>query len=274
LTLLAWLLPIMTLMAVAFLLALPFTGLAPLWGTRRATGILLAAGVALVLLINAAYQDGAGERTAAAVLRAASALAVVALVPIVGLAAYALALRAAQHGWTPDRIYALAAIVVAAGYAIGYLIALVRSGTALRGLETANRVIAVLIVAVLLSLFTPTADPARLSVADQIARLQSGAIPPAVFDFQFLRFDAGRYGIRALELLATRTDGPQAALIAERAGVALRQEHRVATPVVIVTSTERATNIIVRHHPARCCLRASWTRTGLSPRRNGSCRAA
>src|SRR6185503_4031232 len=102
-------------------------------GTRNATMILLAASAALVVLINAAYQDGALERPAAPVLRVASALAVIALVPIVALAAYALALRAAQHGWTPDRIFALAAIVAAACYALGYLIALIRSGPALRG---------------------------------------------------------------------------------------------------------------------------------------------
>ena len=131
LTLLAWLLPIMTLIAGAFLLTLPFTGLDPLWSTRNATVILLAAAAALVVLINAAYQDGALERPAASVLRMASALAVIALVPTVGLAAYALGLRAAQHGWTPDRILALAAIVAAACYALGYLIALVRSGPAL-----------------------------------------------------------------------------------------------------------------------------------------------
>jgi hypothetical protein len=40
LTLLSWLLPIMTLMAAAFVLALPSTGLQALWSTQRATTIL------------------------------------------------------------------------------------------------------------------------------------------------------------------------------------------------------------------------------------------
>jgi len=173
-------------------------------------------------------------------------VAVIALAPIVGLAAYALALRAAQHGWTSDRIFALAAIVAAACYALGYLIAVIRSGSALRGLESANLATSVIIVAVLLALCTPIADPARLSVADQVRRLQSGVIAPNFFDFQFLRFDAGRYGTRALELLAAQTDGPQAALIAERARDVLRQTYRTVA-AVIVTSQERAANITVRY---------------------------
>jgi hypothetical protein len=61
-TLLAWLLPVLTLLAGGFVLSLPFTGLAPLWATRSATPILLGVAAGLVILINAAYQDGAEER--------------------------------------------------------------------------------------------------------------------------------------------------------------------------------------------------------------------
>src|SRR5258707_5136456 len=42
LTLLAWLLPLMTLIAAGFVASLPFTGLAPLWATRSAASLLLA----------------------------------------------------------------------------------------------------------------------------------------------------------------------------------------------------------------------------------------
>jgi hypothetical protein len=268
LTLLAWLLPIMTLIAGAFLFTLPFTGLEPLWSTRNATVILLAAAAALVVLINAAYQDGGLERPAAAVLRMASALAVIALAPIVGLAAYALALRVAQHGWTPDRIFALAAIVAAACYALGYLLALVRSGPALRGLESANLATAMMTVVVLLSLFTPIADPARISVADQVARLESDVTSPGNFDYHFLRFNSGRYGIRALETLAARTDGPMGGWIAERAREILRQQSRYArgTAEVVVTARERATNVTVRYPRdgilPQSFLDQDWNQTG------------
>jgi Kef-type K+ transport system membrane component KefB len=100
LTLLAWLLPMMTAFAVAFLLALPFTGLQPLWSTRYATGTLLAASGALVFLINAAYQDGQAGDAIARPVQYARSIAALGLVPLVALAVYGLMLRAQQYGWT------------------------------------------------------------------------------------------------------------------------------------------------------------------------------
>ena len=55
----------------------------------------------------------------------------------------------------------------------------------------------------LLSLLTPLADPARLSVKSQLARLSNGRISPAKFDYQFLRFHSAVFGTRALALLAS-----------------------------------------------------------------------
>ena len=111
LALLSWLLPVMTLLAIAFLLALPFTGLEPLWSTRRATAILLTASAALVVLINTAYKDG--RYASPAPLRYASRTAALVLIPLVALAAYGLWLRVTQYGWTPERVNASACIVVA-----------------------------------------------------------------------------------------------------------------------------------------------------------------
>jgi hypothetical protein len=54
---------------------------------------------------------------------------------------------------------------------------------------------------VILALFSPLADPARLSVADQVRRLERGAVRPDQFDFRFLRFESGKAGEAALERL-------------------------------------------------------------------------
>ena len=53
---------------------------------------------------------------------------------------------------------------------------------------------------------------------DQVHRLETGRISPTQFDFAFLRFRSGRYGIEALRRLAERTEGPEANDIADRAG--------------------------------------------------------
>ncbi|WP_165184414.1 DUF4153 domain-containing protein [Caulobacter soli] len=199
LTLLAWLLPLMALIAAAFLLTLPFTGLEPLWKTRSATAILLTADAFLILLANAAYQDGT-EMTAV-VLKWAARLAGVLLVPITVLAAYGLSLRIGQYGLSPDRIVAAACVLVAAGYAVGYAVAAARPGAWMKALETTNIAMAFGVIAVLLALFTPAADPRRLSVRDQVARLESGKVKAADFDYVALRFDDGRYGRKALDRL-------------------------------------------------------------------------
>jgi hypothetical protein len=249
LALLSWLLPVMALLALAFVLALPFTGLEPLWSTRRATGILLTAAAVLVVLINSAQRDGESGSSVAAVLRYSSAVAVIVLAPLVALAGYGVALRVQQYGWTPQRIDALACVAIATCYALGYIIALARSGVSLRGLEATNVTTAFVILAVLLLLFTPIADPARISVADQLARLEAGQVAPEKFDFAFLRFQSGRYGDQALNRLKAKQDGPDAARIAQMASEALNQRNRWQAQqrqnTVRVTPATRAANIAV-----------------------------
>jgi Domain of unknown function (DUF4153) len=248
LTLLAWLLPMLTAFAIAFLLALSFTGLQPLWNTRQATATLLVAAAALIFLINAAYQDGQAGTSIARVVRYARSVASLVLVPVVGLAAYGLMLRAQQHGWTPERIVAGACVVVAACYAIGYALAALRPNFELKGLEPANIIAACVVVAVVLALFSPVADPARTAVADQLRRLESGQVSPEKFDFKFLRFQSGRYGKEALERLAAQTEGAHATAIAERAKQAQRMRNPWEEPFN-PTRTTRTENIAVVYPP-------------------------
>ena len=226
LILLSWLLPLMGLMALAFVVALPFTGLARLWKAGAATGVLLGAMGALIILINAAYQDG--ENMAPAVQKWAARITALVLLPLAGVAAYGLALRVGEHGLTPQRIRAGACVLVAACYAIGYAYSAVRPGGWMRRLAATNLAVAPLILVLLAALFTPIADPVRLSVDDQIGRLQNGRAPVAKFDFRFLRFDAGQYGLAKLHGLAERALGPNAGAIRAAAENALKLENRYA----------------------------------------------
>jgi hypothetical protein len=246
--LLSWLLPMMALIGAAFVLALPFTGLEPLWRTQRASIILLSAAAALILLINAAYQDGRAENRSVAALRYASVLAAIVVVPLIALAGYALALRIGQYGLTPDRVGGAVCVVVGACFAVGYGVAAARSGAWLHGLEGTNLITVLVVVGLLLALNSPVADPNRISVADQVSRLQAERISPDEFDFAFLRFGAGRYGTRALEQLASHAQGPQAAVIAERAAKALQATRlaQVSPPAKEhISARQRADNITV-----------------------------
>ena len=231
LTLLAWLLPLMTLLAAGFLASLLFTGLAPLWATKRAAGLLLTAAAVLVILFNAAYQRGEDrEAGRPKIWRLAELAAAAALLPIVAIAAYAIWLRVAQYGWTMERVVSAAATGVAACYAIGYGIAAVRSllgGAWMQLASAVNVVTAFVVLVMLLALFSPLADPARLSVNSQMARLHAGAVHPTQVDFNFLA-RAGRYGRTALDGLSHADFGTDSATVHSDARMALRGEFVLA----------------------------------------------
>lgn len=225
LTLLSWLLLVLTGLVAAFLIALPFTGLEGLWSTGRATSLVLAAVAVLIVLINAAYQDG--QTAPPRVLQLAARVAALLLTPLLVIAAWGLHLRTGQYGLTPDRIIALACVVVGAAHAAGYgyaALSTLRPGTRwMQPLEPTNLAGAALALTAILALFTPVADPARLAVANQVSRLESGRTAPDRFDYAFLRFDSGRAGMAALQMLAQSSDpriaGPAAATLALAAPV-------------------------------------------------------
>jgi len=251
LVLLSWLLPVMTALIVAFLAALPFTGLAPLFGTRSGAGTVLSASAALIILTSAAYQDG--EATIPIVLRWSGRAAGLALVPLTLIAADALWQRIAQYGLTPARIEAIACAVVSAGFAAGYALGAVRrSGGWMKPLELTNVVMARVAMLAILVLFTPIADPARLSVDDQVGRLLTGRLAPDKFDFDFLTYKAGRYGTEALTRLAALKGSPRNLQIAALARPA-KAAQNPTSPATPETLAQRVTV-----YPAGASLPASF----------------
>jgi hypothetical protein len=206
--LLSWTLPVLTLLVGGFLASLPFTGLEPLWATRSAAGMLLSAAASFVVLINAAWQDG-NERPAR-VIAVSARVASLLLAPLTLLAAYALALRVLDHGWSTDRVIAAACLLVAACYAGGYAAAALRRGW-LRSLAGVNIAAAFVVLGVLALLLSPLLDPGRIAVASQLARLDTGQITLRQLDVAYLWHHGARYGRAALARLQGSTAGPDAA---------------------------------------------------------------
>jgi hypothetical protein len=250
LVLLSWILPVAVLIICGFLCSLPFTGMAALWGTGHATALLLTASAVLIVLINAAFQNG--EAKAVLAIRVSARTAALVILPLVLIAIYALGLRVRDYGWTTDRIIAAACLVVASCYAVGYQWAAHRYETWLCPISKVNIATAFVVLAVLLALFTPIADPARISVNHQMARLASGRTPPEKFDFRYLRFEGKRYGQQALEQLV-RSD---VKLISEKAAVALKMSNRWQSDKAAITSASIADSVTV--WPASAKLPASF----------------
>lgn len=202
LSVLSWLLPVLTLIGLLFAVGLCFSGLKPLWDTKAASLTLLGACTGLVLLINAAYQQGDAERKVHMVLKIAARLACGLLLAFALLAAYSLHLRIHQYGLTPERVLAAVGVFIAVLYGFGYAYAAVMpKGRWLAGIETINIAMAVVMSLTFLAVLTPVADPQRLSVDSQVARLQSGKIAPDKFDWDLLYSKTGASGKRAVASL-------------------------------------------------------------------------
>lgn len=223
LMLMSSLLPLAVVLGWCFLAALPVTSLQPLWATHHAAHMLLWAAALTLVLINAAYRDGRQDRAPALAIAWAARAAGPMLLAFGLLAAYALFLRIAAHGWTPERIRAASVDALALLYGAGYTWAAWPRGPWLRRLEPVNIAASLIVLTILTGLLTPLADPARLAVNSQVARLRDAKVSVEAFDFKFLR--SGRYGRQALAQLGKDTD-PQLASLALKAE---RNESRAET---------------------------------------------
>ncbi|WP_295995646.1 DUF4153 domain-containing protein, partial [Rugamonas sp.] len=196
-------------------------------------------------LINAAFQNGAAAAGVAPVVRWCARAAAVLLLPLTAIAIYALALRVGDYGWTSERVIGAACLLVASCYAAGYAWAASRMDGWLATVAPVNVATALVTLAVLLALFTPLADPARLSVNDQVARLASGAVSAAKFDFTYLKFDGARYGRAALEQLQASAQGPDADRIRKSAALALKQSSRQQNEMASAADIDVGANLTV-----------------------------
>lgn len=259
---LSWLLPVIVAVGLIFTVSLFFSGLQPLWDTKAATATLLGACLGLVLLINAAYQLGDEEtRTVNIVLKWAARVAAVLVLVFAILAAVGLSLRIAQYGLTPSRIIALVGVIVAVLYGIGYAAAAVWPGRWLRLIEPLNIGLAITKVLIFIAVLTPIASPARLSVDNQLARLDKGKVTPEAFDWTLLRFHTSAYGTRALDRLIAEG---KTETVRERARKAKAAENRYdfeGVPVATLTPDPANYQVV---YPAGASLPDSFLRHSFS----------
>lgn len=193
------LLPLIALVALMFLAALFFTGLQPLWDTRRATSLLLCLVLGTVALVNSVYQEGSGGESYGALGRRLVEAALLTLPVYAVIAAIALQLRVAQHGWTVERLWAAILIGFALLYAGGYALAVLWRGRAwLSRVAPVNTAVALTLIAVLLLTQSPLLDLRGISLQSQLARAEGD---PGRLDMKYLRWKLGRAGEDALRQL-------------------------------------------------------------------------
>lgn len=230
----AWFLPLIMVFGVTWVVVLPFTGLEPLLATRSAAFVLLLFTALAVYFLNCAFRHGHGyipySINIAFFLRY-SWLVVPIVVCVPALAVYK---RIAQHGLTEERIWACFILLMALGYSVGYAKSIIPQKelgraheeensarlTALNWMPSVistNIVMALVMVALLLLMITPVADPRRLAINDQLVRLMRGDVEPASFDYKYLTRPHDQWGSDALIRLSSLTGNPRNEDIASRA---------------------------------------------------------
>lgn len=210
---------------VIFLLATAVSGPQVLWeATRSATPVLLACAAGAFLLANAIVRNDDAAMSRSRVMQGAALVLAAVILPLAVFAAVSMGLRLGQHGLSPERLWGLAAIVVACICGVGCWAALLRGrkgGWAAR-LRQSNFHLALGVCVMALLLALPILDFGAISTRSQVARLESGRVSAEEFDFAALRWDFGEPGRQALARLA-RGEGE----VAENARKAQAQTARV-----------------------------------------------
>lgn len=208
--------PVLAVALVLFLASIPFTGLDKLWdGWVPATPLLLAAGAGALLLANAVVGDGREERSPSRLMHWSAMALVAVILPMAAIAAYAMQIRIDQYGWTPERIWGVIAVAVAAGYgAVGWWTVWRGRSDFDESLRPAQTKLALGLCGLALLLALPIVDFGGLSTRSQVARLESGRLQPLDFDWRALAFDFGPSGRRALREIAQSGPAAQRALAA------------------------------------------------------------
>lgn len=210
----------LALALVVFLGAMVVSGPDVLWeATRSATPILLACAAGAWVLTNAIVRDDDTEMSRNVVLRVTSLVLALSLLPLTAFAAVSMGTRVAAYGLSPERLWALVAIAVACSFGVAYLVVVVRGRLAgwRALLRRANLNLAAGLSVVALFLALPILDFGSISAANQLARLERGAVTPEEFDFDALKWEFGKAGEKALAKLAASGN----ASIAELAQTAL-----------------------------------------------------
>jgi Domain of unknown function (DUF4153) len=188
----------------AFVIALFFTGLTPLWeATKSTTPLLLVAAIIAILLVNVTIGDQREHESRNRILRIGATTLAVTVLPLSIIALVSVYKRIAQHGLTPDRIWASIFVLVICGYALTYLFAVLwRRSAWPSAVRTANLGLASAVCVIATVLALPLFDFGSWSVRDQMTRLTSGKISADDFDWAAMAVDFGPAGRAQLEQLA------------------------------------------------------------------------
>ena len=183
-----------------FTLFLPINGLsgAPL-GSAATTA--LAAAIVATTLVSIGLDCGAEQAVHSPLMRNAVRLLALFVVILAGVASYALWLRIDQHGFSPARIYAAVASLIALAYGAFYAVSVVRRGDWMARIRRTNTVMAPVVGGLAALTLTPVINPEAISTRDKVARIIAAGEAPDWAELFDMRNDWGVAGRTALDQL-------------------------------------------------------------------------
>lgn len=147
--------------------------------------------------------------------RTAEALGVL-MLPMAGLALWAIALRVSDYGFTPERVGALVLALVACGYALGQAGALLWRARAPLALQRVNVAMALVLIALSAAWLSGLLSPERIATRSQLARHAAGEIALSDLPLRSLARGWGAAGRAGLESLRdTYKNDPEALAVLE-----------------------------------------------------------
>ena len=247
LRLLRLLLPVFLVVVGVFIIALPVRGLSELFGGFSTAAILMAIAIGAISLISTAVDRNDLEAVHHRMMSFAVRGLIVMNPVIAFLAVYAIWLRVAQYGWTPDRFAAAIAGGIILSYAVAYVVVTMTRAGWMERIRRINIYLA-LAVLILTALFlSPVLNVQKLSVASQISRFEAGRTNVADLDLWAIRHDWGSAGVEGIARLSALIDHPDAERLQERLVALETSNGRYAFDLV---SDQKATQ------PARSELRS------------------
>lgn len=194
------LLPVVALILTMFMLALPVTGLDALSHKVSGAGLLNTLCLLFLLLMALVWYPGREASPYPNALRRFIFIPLF-LTPVCSaVAAWAIWVRVAQYGWTPDRLYAALATLVLLVWGLSYVLVVLSRQRGAFSWDHAGRLVLMMVLLLTVASRTPLLDPYRISVNSQMARFT--AEKKMDIDTVYMLSHSLRRGKDALEMLS------------------------------------------------------------------------
>ena len=193
-------LPVLTLVVAVFLVALPLRGLFGLFGDLSVAATLMAVTIAAITLVTSALDRGPEDEAQAAAMRWGARIMCLMLPFLAAAAAWAVWLRVAAYGWTPERLAAGLSAGLLLGYAVLYALSVLTPDWAAR-IRKVNLAMALVVLALAALWLTPVIQAEAISTRSQLARYEAGEVAVEDLALWEMKDDWGRAGMAGLTRL-------------------------------------------------------------------------